>query len=143
MAWTRTAVGTLTWSGMQPAWRTRASLVMNTTRWSTGRSQIMHRTRWWTIVEEAMIVIRPAWSSMRVSSLTAGTRSLPGFGGSGPGAAPVPGVMARRWAADAIRSSAIRSATSAVGAPSARARRKMSRSASATPCTDTSSRSGE
>ena len=61
-------MGTLTWSGTQPAWRTRASLVMNTTRWSTGRSQIMHLTRWWTIVEEAMIVIRPAWSSMRVSS---------------------------------------------------------------------------
>jgi len=28
----------------------------------------MHLMRWWTIVEEAMIVIRPAWSSMRVSS---------------------------------------------------------------------------
>src|SRR5918996_4159004 len=85
MAWSSTAIGTLTWSGTQPAWRTRASLVMNTTRWSTGRLQIMHLMRWWTIVEEAMIVIRPACSSIRATPRPAGTRSLPGFPGSGAG----------------------------------------------------------
>ena len=143
MAWSRTALGTLTWSGTQPAWRTRASLVMNTTRWSTGRSQIMHLTRWWTMVEEAMIVMRPVWSSMRVSSSQPVRAVCQGSADQARGTVPVPGVMARRWAAEAIRSSAIRSATSAVGAPSARARRKMSCSASATPCTDTASRSGE
>ncbi|HEY2958492.1 MAG TPA: hypothetical protein VGM21_09840 [Actinomycetota bacterium] len=45
---------------------------MNTTRWSTGRSQIMHLTRWWTMVDEAMIVIRPVCSSIIVLFLGGG-----------------------------------------------------------------------
>src|SRR5919106_3462804 len=90
MAWSRTAMGTLTWSGTQPACRTRASLVMNTTRWSTGRPQIMHLMRWWTIVELAMIVRRPVWSSMRVSWFRA-VRAVCQGSGSGAGDRPGPG----------------------------------------------------
>src|SRR6266542_2858489 len=77
----------------------------------------------------------PAYES---SGLPARGEPLPAAG-----RAPVPSAMARRLAAAAIRSSAIWSATSAVGRLSSCARRKIVPSASATPRTLAASRSGE